>query len=322
MSDRLLIAGELGSRHGAAAVLVADPANRRWLGHPDHEGDMLLLTSGAVCTVPGEDLDNLSVALGGLGIAPGALLASDKGFGVAPPGYLCLDLSEDLAAARMRKDAEEIERISAAASLASIGQEAVRAAAAEGVSETEMWKGAQAAMGIVGKPDETLCDLLVGSRTAAVDGFPGAERAGAGDPVLFDLAPMSDSYWADSCATFVVGNPSARLRARHDAVRAALEVGIEAARPGLTAGELDALVRARLDAAGLACPHHIGHGVGTAPQEPPFLLPQDPTVLEEGMTIAIEPGAYGDGFGIRLEHLVLIEADGARPLTTHSLNLT
>lgn len=322
MSDRLLIAGELGSRYGAAAILVSDPANRRWLGHPKLEEDLLLLASGAVCTVPGEDPEDLRLALGGLGIAPGALLASDKGVGVAPPGYLCVDLSDDLAAARMRKEPAEIELISAAASLASIGQEAVRSAAAEGVAESELWESAQAAMASVARPEETLCDLLSGGRTAAIDGHPGPGRVRPGDPVLFDLAPMSAGYWADSCSTFAVGHPSAGLRARHDTVRGALESGIEAARPGLEAGELDAHVRGRLEAAGLTCPHHIGHGVGTAPQEPPFLVPHEETVLEEGMTIAIEPGAYGEGFGIRLEHLVLIEADGARPITTHSLNLT
>jgi Xaa-Pro aminopeptidase len=40
------------------------------------------------------------------------------------------------------------------------------------------------------------------------------------------------------------------------------------------------------------------------------------------MVVALEPGAYADGIGVRVEHLLLIEAAGARPLTTHSLDLT
>lgn len=230
----------------------------------------------------------------------------------------------------MRKDAGEIEAIAAAAEIASAGQEAVRASAVAGASEQELWRVARVAIAAAAaerRPGaesglELLCDLLAGERSAAVDGAPGAARLAPGDPLIFDLAPRLDGYWADSCATFAVGRPSAALRARHDSVRAALEAGIAAARPGAAAGEVDAAVRGRLEADGLCCPHHSGHGVGRSAQEPPFLTPGEPTPLEEGMTIAIETGAYGEGFGVRLEHLVLIEADGARPLTTHSLTLT
>lgn len=329
MSERLLIAGELGSRLGAAAVLVSDPANRRWLGRSEEEDETLLLCQGAVRSVGKGDGPSLERTLGELGVSRGALLAADTLPAHALPGYPCLDVSADLAAARMRKDPEEIEAIAAAAGLASVGQEAVRASAVAGVSEAELWQVARgavmaAAAEIVSGADrelDLLCDLLAGPRSAEVDGPPGARRLTPGDPLLFDLAPRLGGYWADSCATFAVGRPSAALRARHNSVRAALEAGICAARPGADAGEVDAAVRGRLEADELRCPHHSGHGVGVAAQESPFLLPGEPTRLEEGMTIAIEPGAYGEGFGVRLEHLVVIEADGARPLTTHSLTL-
>lgn len=228
------------------------------------------------------------------------------------------------------KDAGEIEAIAAAAGIASAGQEAVRVAAVEGAGEEELWQYAQVAIAAAAarlQPGaelevELLCDVLAGERTAAIDGLPGETRLATGDPLLFDLAPRLAGYWADSCATFAVGTPSAGLRSRHDSVRAALEAGIAAARPGVAAGAVDAAVRDRLAADGLSCPHYSGHGVGLSAQEPPFLTPGESTPLAEGMTIAIETGAYGEGFGVRLEHLVVIEADGARPLTTHSLTLT
>jgi len=329
MSDRLLVAGELGSRHGAAAVLVSDPANLHWLGRPGTAGETLLLCSGAVRSINGKG-PGIEQTLAELGINRGALLAADTVPVPGPPGYLTFDLSADLAAARMRKDAGELAAITAAAALASAGQEAVRASTVAGAGEEELWQSAWAAIAATAgrnrpgaAPEiDLLCDLLAGERTAAIDGPPGATRLAAGDPLLFDLAPRLAGYWADSCATFAVGTPSARLRSRHDSVRAALEAGIAAARPGVAAGAVDAAVRDRLAADGLRCPHHSGHGVGLCAQEPPFLTPGESTPLEEGMTIAIETGAYGEGFGVRLEHLVVIEADGARPLTTHSLTLT
>ena len=48
----------------------------------------------------------------------------------------------------------------------------------------------------------------------------------------------------------------------------------------------------------------------------------DETELAVGMTLALEPGCYGGGFGVRLEHLVLVSEDGCEPLTTHSIELT
>lgn len=326
MSERLLILDALAARHGAAAVLLSDPANRRWLGQSEAADETLLLCRGAVRSVGDGDGPGVAETLEELGVDPGAVVAADTAR--PPTGYLGFDLSDDLAAARMRKDAGEIEAITAAATLASVGQEALRAGAAAGARESELWQVAQAAiaaatadLGPAAAETELLCDLLAGARTAEIDGGPGEARLTPGDPLLFDLAPRYGDYWADSCTTFVVGPASAALRARHDSVRAALDAGIAAARPGAAAGEVDAAVRGRLAADGLSCPHHSGHGVGLSPQEPPFLTPGETTRLEEGMTIAIETGAYGEGFGVRLEHLVLIEADGARRLTTHLLTL-
>lgn len=228
----------------------------------------------------------------------------------------------DVALVRAVKDLGEVERISAAAELVAAGQAAVREAVREGASEREIWAASVSAIATVaGGPVEAVVDLMASARTALVGAPPGDARVRTGEPVLFDLAPCRDDYWADSCATFVVGAPPAKLSRRHAAVRRALEVGLAAARPGVEAGAVDAAVRSELAAAGLECPHHTGHGVGLAAQEPPWLVPGDATVLEEGMVIAIEPGAYSGGFGVRLEHLALIEAAGAQLLTNHDLSL-
>jgi Xaa-Pro dipeptidase len=218
---------------------------------------------------------------------------------------------------------ETLDRIVASAELATVGQAALRHALAPGITEAELLAAVTNAIETAnGGPVEFLVDLLSGERTALVDGGATDRAVAAGDPVLFDLAPRRDRHWADSCVTLACGTPSAELRRRHDAVRRALEAGIAAARPGATAGAVDAAVREALAAEGLECPHHSGHAVGERPQEEPFLNPGEPAVLEAGMAIAIEPGAYGGGFGVRLEHLVVIEADGARRITEHSLALT
>lgn len=220
------------------------------------------------------------------------------------------------------KEPAEIERIAGAADLVSVGQSKLRAVLQPGMTELELFSDVKIALEeMEGGPVELAVDLMAGARTAQVGASPTAATIESGDPVLFDLAPRRDGYWADSCATVSCGTPPVRLIRRHSAVLAALEAGLAAARPGLTAGQLDATIRATLDIAGLECPHHTGHGVGLSAQEPPWIVPGDSTPLEQGMVIALEPGAYSGGFGVRLEHLAVIEEDGARQLTDHSLAL-
>ena len=220
-------------------------------------------------------------------------------------------------------NAPDLAGIAAAAELVAAGHRALRDALAPGVTERELWAAADGAMrAVTGGPVEAGVDLMAGSRTALIGEPPTDRPVAAGDPVLFDLAPRRDGWWADSCATVCCGRPSAALRRRHDAVRTALEAGLAAARPGVRAAVVDTAIRAALDRFFLTCPHHTGHGVGAQAQQPPWLNPGVDTVLEAGAVIALEPGAYADGFGVRLEHLAVVEHGGARPLTTHSLELT
>ena len=39
------------------------------------------------------------------------------------------------------------------------------------------------------------------------------------------------------------------------------------------------------------------------------------------MVVALEPGGYGDGIGLRVEWLVEVTAGGCRKLSAHSLDL-
>jgi Xaa-Pro dipeptidase len=324
VDDRVRAAGDLAASLGCAAALLSSPAAVRWAGG---EGGLLLATGGEATPVE-PTADALRRALADAGFGPGDAVAIEResltlDIAAGLGNRRCPDVGERLAGRRARKDADEIELIERAAELVAVGQAEVWERAVPGATELELWTAAHAAMlDAAGGPVEVGVDLMAGERTALVGVPPTARRLERGEPVLFDLAPRRDGYWADSCVTMACdGAPEAALRQRHDAVMRALEVGMARARPGATSGRVDAAVRAELERDGLACPHHTGHGIGTAPQEAPWLVPGEPTVLEEGMIIAIEPGAYADGFGVRLEHVVLIEADGARPLTTHALDL-
>ena len=89
-------------------------------------------------------------------------------------------------------------------------------------------------------------------------------------------------------------------------VKEALDIAINAIRPGVMAMEIDRLMRKHIG----NFPHHGGHGVGTMYHEEPRIVPYNDMELLSNMVIALEPAIYHDGYGIRLEHLVVVTQTG------------
>ena len=316
--ERISRVTELAERAGIGELIICDPPTMHWLGATDTGGAWLQISDGSgrfvAATDDGADPEG-DTAPGG---SPRIAIQGDDG-----RGGRYSELAAAIAAARAVKDAGELVKIRAAVELVEAGHRGLREALEPGVTELELWGAAGRAIEAAGgDPEAAGVDLMVGARTALIGEPPGDATLADGDPVLFDLAPQLDGYWADSCATLVCGTPSEALGDRVALIQSALERGLDAARPGISAGAVDAAIREALDAAGMECPHHTGHGVGISPQEPPWFVPGNDFILEEGMVIALEPGAYADGFGVRLEHLAVIEAAGADPLTNHPLTLT
>ncbi|HZO54109.1 MAG TPA: Xaa-Pro aminopeptidase [Bryobacteraceae bacterium] len=148
-------------------------------------------------------------------------------------------------------------------------------------------------------------------------------RMDGGELVLMDVGAECAMYAADITRTVPVdGKFSKRQREIYDAVLAAADAAIAAAKPGVTFARLNDIARERLRLAGSAkggttldnyLTYFLGHGVG--------LQVHDPTdrqaPLEPGVIITIEPGVYipEEGIGIRIEDMILITKDGARNMT-------
>ncbi len=104
----------------------------------------------------------------------------------------------------------------------------------------------------------------------------------------------------------------------YEAVREAQQAGIEAVRPGVTAGQVDAAARRVLRRAGWAryFTHSTGHGVGLEIHEAPRLGHGQTEVLQPGMVVTVEPGVYVPGFGgVRIEDMVVVTQRGCEVLT-------
>jgi hypothetical protein len=59
--------------------------------------------------------------------------------------------------------------------------------------------------------------------------------------------------------------------------------------------------------------HRTGHGIGLTTHEPPYMVEGEEHLLEPGICFSIEPGVYvPDRFGVRIEDIVTVTADGGR----------
>jgi len=133
--------------------------------------------------------------------------------------------------------------------------------------------------------------------------------------VLSDLTPCLNGYWGDTCSTFVIGGGASDERSDDfRLIRETLEIGITAIRPGVCANEVDRLMREHIAKAGRFS-HHGGHGVGTAYHEEPRITPYNTIELAPGMVIALEPGIYHNGYGVRLEHVIAVTGTGCEILS-------
>ena len=253
------------------------------------------------------------------GAAEGRRLAAELGSlpSALAGGLSLVDATGALAAARAVKDADELERLRGALALCDVGQREARARAEPGMTEIELWGLVRVAIErAAGRRTPLLADLASGERTGETGGAPGERVLGEGELVLCDLVPRYRGYWGDSCATFALGAATPAAREKHARARDALARGVEAIRPGVTAGVLDELVRADL-----AYPHHTGHGLGASWHEEPRIVPGGGTVLEAGMVVALEPGVYEGGVGVRVEQVVLVTDDGCELISGHDLDL-
>jgi len=151
----------------------------------------------------------------------------------------------------------------------------------------------------------------------------------AGDLVVLDFGGVYDGYCVDLTRTVSVGEPSQEARRLYAAVAEAQLAGVAAVRPGAPVTDVDEAARGVLERHGLGAAfcHATGHGLGLEIHEEPRVGPRradipgvppagTDLVLEPGVVITVEPGAYVPGLGgVRIEDDVLVTQDGVEWLT-------
>ena len=137
--------------------------------------------------------------------------------------------------------------------------------------------------------------------------------------LLLDFGCLSDGYHSDMTRTVWRGNDvDAKTEDVFQAVLEANLAGIEAVKPGVSAGDVDRTCRDALAARGYEeyFLHSTGHGVGLEIHEAPSVRKGSEDILEPGQVITVEPGAYLPAvLGVRIEDMVLVTEAGSDVLT-------
>jgi Xaa-Pro aminopeptidase len=236
-----------------------------------------------------------------------------------------LDATPLLNEARAIKTGQEIERMRLANDIAAAAMAHVAGELRPGMKESEaaaVWQGFVHGEGTgwKGKVELALPFSLVwsgpGIRTFTATGHRPVQEH---EPTLFEIWVCADGYWCDHTKNVCPGTLDQRYDELLDALLGVYNQALDHCRPGASLPELDRNIRTGITAAGLAEPSHpIAHGVGARAHEPPYAHQAGGGTIEEGMVLAIEPGAYWDGGGgLRVEDNFLITADGVEKLSSY-----
>ena len=238
-----------------------------------------------------------------------AAVADDVDF--VPAG----DLVERL---RAVKEPEEIERMAAASELA---DDIFRWALERGLAgriERDVARACEARIRELDAEPSFPPIIAAGENGAVPHAEPGEREIGSGELVVFDMGVQLDGYCSDGTRTFATGEPGDEAREVYDVVLAAQLAALAAIRVGASGKEVDAVARGMIAEAGHGdhFGHGLGHGVGLEVHESPRLGINSEEELREGNAVTVEPGIYLPGrFGVRIEDLVVVTADGYRNLS-------
>lgn len=218
---------------------------------------------------------------------------------------------------RARKDEAEFRALKESQRLNDRAMQAGIAALRPGVSEAEI----AATIGEIYREagaTPQFRHVCFGANSAFPHHHTSETRLKENDCALLDIGGRLGGYPSDMTRVAHLGTPGDAFVAVHAIVEAAVAAALEAVRPGVRACEIDAAARGTIERAGYGeyFIHRTGHGLGLDVHEPPYLTATSQTVLEEGMVFSIEPGIYLPGrFGVRLEEIVILRADGPEILS-------
>lgn len=263
--------------------------------------------------------------------------------GIARPEYVDQPAPAPFTGSEV-KDADTIERMRKASTLAAQARDLVGSHVAPGITTDELDR--------IGH--EFLCDHGAYPSTLGYKGFPKSLCASVnevichgipdstvvedGDIVNIDITAFLDGVHGDTNATFLTPGVTQEVRDLVERTEEALRRAIKAVRPGRQISVIGRVIESYAKRFGYGVVREFtGHGIGTSFHSglviPHYDEPHYDDVIQPGMTFTIEPmlnlgthtwDMWEDGWTVvtkdrrvsaQFEHTLLVTADGAEILT-------
>lgn len=220
---------------------------------------------------------------------------------------------------RAVKSIDEIQKILTAQRIAEKAFDNILNHIDVGVSEKELAMELNQYL-LKGGADEISFDTIVlsGINTSLPHGEPTDKVLKYRDFVLFDFGAVFEGYHSDMTRTVCVGEPNDTMERAYYFLLEAQNRALAQMKAGNSCKSVDAAARDYLIERGYGANfgHGLGHGVGLEIHEGPVCNTRSDAILQAGNIVTCEPGIYFEKkFGIRIEDMVAITADGCTNLT-------
>lgn len=227
---------------------------------------------------------------------------------------------------RLVKDAEEVQRIRAAAKLADEALTTVLQDGLAGRTERAVALALEHEMQRLGAQRPSFDSIVAaGGHGALPHASPRDEVIPPNTLVVIDWGAELDGYCSDCTRTYATGELDAQAQEVYGLVLEAQRAALATIAPGLAARTADATARDLIAAGGHGerFGHSLGHGVGIEIHEAPRLSKTSTATLAPGNVVTVEPGIYlPDLLGVRIEDLVVVTDSGHDVLNTLPKQLT
>lgn len=250
------------------------------------------------------------------------------------PGKDLEDISPILGEMRMIKSAEEIEVMRQAGEIAGAMMVAAESALAEGAPEYEaalavINAGTRKAAGFltdrgweafISPMIHNLQIMQSGRDTSMVHRRASVKPLEKGDPVYFCFCNMAQfkQYKLGFDRMFFVSEVSDEAARVQQAAIDAQQAAIAAIRPGVTAESVAEAANEIYRERGYETGYRTGRSIGMAYLESPELKEGDKTILQPGMTFAVDGGISVDGkLGGRIGDSIVVTQSGSEYLTNY-----
>lgn len=221
---------------------------------------------------------------------------------------------------RTIKTAQELENLQAACDIACRAFDRILGDIRVGVTEKQISELLSYYMVSEGADAYPYGKIVIsGPNTSLLHGIPGSRAVEYGDFVLMDYGCQFNGYLSDMTRTVLVGRATQEQREVYRLEQQMVADSLAVIKPGVPLSQVyEASVQAIWDTP--YYPYHyrgIGHGIGLAVHESPYIRQETTTVFQPNMVTTIEPGLYIPGWGgVRIEEQIVITEDGCRDLVT------